>query len=85
MMMLKMLLMIRFMMLMMMIIMLMLMSKLMLMILFSGDELYNCVWFSAHGSNIMEFQLGLRPSQSPSFQHCDNDHFLQRTWFTQVN
>lgn len=31
----------------------------------------------------MEFQLGLRPSQTPSLQLCDNDHFLQRTWHTQ--
>ncbi|XP_023332312.1 uncharacterized protein LOC111704325 isoform X3 [Eurytemora carolleeae] len=49
-----------------------------------GEELYNCVWFEERGSNILEFQLGLRPSQSPSFNHCDNDHFLQRTWFTQA-
>ena len=30
------------------------------------------------------FQLGLRPSQTPTFHLCDNDHFLQRTWHTQV-
>ena len=32
----------------------------------------------------MEFQLGLHPSQTPSFHHCDNHHFLQRTWHTQA-
>ena len=32
----------------------------------------------------MEFQLGLNPSQSPSYHHCDDDHFLQRTWHTQA-
>ena len=50
----------------------------------SGGELYNCVWFKTRGPNIMEFQLGLHPSQAPSFHHCDNDHFLQRTWLTQA-
>ena len=28
--------------------------------------------------------MGLRPSETPTFQHCDNDHFLQRTWRTQA-
>merc|ERR1719319_861311 len=49
-----------------------------------GDQLYNCVWLQRRGPNVMEFQMGLRPSQTPTFQHCDNDHFLQRTWQTQA-
>ena len=32
----------------------------------------------------MEFQMGLRPSTTPSFELCDNSHFLQRTWNTQA-
>ena len=51
---------------------------------FSGEEEYNCVWFESRGPNIMEFQIGLRPSTTPSFELCDNSHFLQRTWNTQA-
>ena len=51
---------------------------------FSGEEEYNCVWFESRGPNIMEFQMGLRPSTTPSFELCDNSHFLQRTWNTQA-
>ena len=50
----------------------------------SGEEEYNCVWFESRGPNIMEFQIGLRPSTTPSFELCDNSHFLQRTWNTQA-
>merc|ERR1719414_2517698 len=49
-----------------------------------GEEEYNCVWFESRGLNIMEFQIGLRPSTTPSFELCDNSHFLQRTWNTQA-
>jgi len=49
-----------------------------------GEQLFNCIWLQARGPNVMEFQLGLRPSQTPTFQLCDNDHFLQRTWHTQA-
>ena len=52
--------------------------------IFSGEEEYNCVWFESRGPNIMEFQIGLRPSTTPSFELCDNSHFLQRTWNTQA-
>jgi len=49
-----------------------------------GEQLYNCIWLQPRGPNVMEFQLGLRPSQTPTFHLCDNDHFLQRTWHTQA-
>ena len=51
---------------------------------FSGQEEYNCVWLQPRGQNILEFQLGLYGDQSPSLNHCENHHFLQRTWLTQV-
>ena len=50
----------------------------------SGEEEYSCVWFESRGPNIMEFQMGLRPSTTPSFELCDNSHFLRRTWNTQT-
>ena len=53
--------------------------------LFSGDEQYNCIWFEPRGINIVEYQLGLRPSTIPGPELCDNDHFLQRTWTTQAS
>ncbi|XP_059091808.1 uncharacterized protein LOC131887268 isoform X2 [Tigriopus californicus] len=48
-----------------------------------GSSQYNCVWFEQRGVNILEYQLGLRPSTIPSSELCDNDNFLQRTWKTQ--
>ena len=51
----------------------------------SGEEQYNCVWFELRGVNIVEFQLGLRPSTIPTMDLCDNDHFLQKTWLTQAS
>ena len=55
-----------------------------MLIIISGDEEYNCIWFETRGENILEFQLGLYPSKTPSLHHCDNKNFLQKTWFTQV-
>eukprot|EP00095_Tigriopus_kingsejongensis_P012515 maker-scaffold455_size166772-snap-gene-0.31 protein:Tk12515 transcript:maker-scaffold455_size166772-snap-gene-0.31-mRNA-1 annotation:"hypothetical protein L798_09419" len=49
-----------------------------------GKSQYNCIWFEPRGVNILEYQLGLRPSTIPSSDLCDNDHFLQRTWRTQA-
>lgn len=48
-----------------------------------GSSQYNCVWFEQRGVNILEYQLGLRPSTIPNSELCDNDNFLQRTWNTQ--
>ena len=50
-----------------------------------GDEQYNCVWFEPRGVNIVEYQMGRRPSTTPSDSLCDNDHFLQRTWNTRAS
>ena len=54
-------------------------------IFFSGDEYFGCVWFESRTPNVLEFQFWSKLSTTPSFDLCDNNKFLQKTWTTQAS
>ena len=49
----------------------------------SGDSFYGCVWMKRRSPNILEFQFGLKTSDSYSSSLCDDIQFTSHEWVSQ--
>ncbi|KAF8782355.1 hypothetical protein HNY73_012651 [Argiope bruennichi] len=48
-----------------------------------GEESYNCIWLQRRAPNVMEFQLGVEPSNTYSESLCHDQQFPGEAWITE--